>query len=168
MRNHDRPVRSLITYLGRAAIFVVLAIPAAGAFAEVTVTQPWVRGTVAPQKTTGAFMKLNSTRDAKLVAASSPAAKLVEVHEMAMVKNVMRMRPVAELALPAGKDVELKPGGYHIMLMGIARQLKQGDVVPITLTVRESDGTTRTVAVQAPVRDLTASGASKGMSHDRR
>jgi copper(I)-binding protein len=86
---------------------------------------------------------------------------------MVMVNNVMRMRPVAEVALPAGKDVALKPGGYHIMLMGIERQLKQGDVVPITLTVREGNGSTKTVAVRAEVRDLAASGASKSMSHEK-
>jgi copper(I)-binding protein len=79
----------------------------------------------------------------------------------------MRMRPIAEIPLPAGKEVALKPGGYHIMLMGIEHQLKQDDVVPITLTVRESDGKSRTVEVKAEVRDLAASGASKSMSHDK-
>ena len=152
---------SLRARLARAVFFVALGGAATGALAEVTVTQPWVRGTVAPQKTTGAFMTLKSTNDAKLVAASSPAAKQVEIHEMAMVNNVMRMRPVAEIALPAGKDVALKPGGYHVMLMGIQHQLKQGDVVPITLTVREADGKTQTIEVQAQVRDLAAGSAPK-------
>lgn len=163
----DRPIRSLGTSLARAAIFVALMIPLPSAFADVTVTQPWVRGTVAPQKVTGAFMKLKSDRDAKLVSATSPEAKVVEIHEMAMVNNVMRMRPITDLALPADKEVEFKPGGYHFMLMGIARQFKQGDVIPITLTVRESDGKTRTIEVKAEVRDLAASGASKGMPDGR-
>jgi periplasmic copper chaperone A len=152
----------------RAAVVVLaLALAAPLAFADVTVTQPWVRGTVPPQKATGAFMVLKSTSDAKLVAASSPAAKQVEIHEMAMVNNVMRMRPVGEIALPADKDVALKPGGYHIMLMGIEHQLKQGDVVPITLTVRGRDGKTQTIEVQAQVRDLTAPAPMQGMSHDK-
>jgi periplasmic copper chaperone A len=167
MPTRNQPIRSLSKRLARAAIFLTLAAAAASAFAEVTVTQPWVRGTVAPQKVTGAFMKLTSTRNAKLVGASSPAAKLAEIHEMVMVKDIMRMRPVAEIALPAGKEVELKPGGHHIMLMGIARQFKQGDVIPITLTVRESDGATRTVEVSAAVRDLAASGTAKSMSHGK-
>ena len=167
MTIRERSTRSLGAHFVRALIFVALAVPAASAVAEVTVTQPWVRGTVAPQKTTGAFMKLKSTSDAKLVSASSPAAKLVEIHEMAMVNNVMRMRPVMELALPAGKDVELKPGGYHIMLMGIGHQFKQGETIPITLTVRGSDGKTETIEVRAPVRELTAPAPSQGMSHDR-
>lgn len=148
-------------FIVRTALFLALISAAAPTFADVTVTQPWVRGTVAPQKATGAFMTLRSTSDAKLVAASSPTAKQVEIHEMAMVNNVMRMRPVAGIELPAGKDVVLKPGGYHVMLMGIEHQLKQGDVVPITLTVREAGGKTQTIEVQAQVRDLTAGSAPK-------
>ncbi len=166
MRTREIPIRLLGTRCARVAIVFVLMLPVCSAFADVTVAQPWVRGTVAPQKATGAFMTIKSTSDAKLVSATSPTAKRVEIHEMVMVNNVMRMRPVAEVALPAGKDVAFKPGGYHIMLMGIERQLKQGDVVPITLTVRESDGKSHNVDVKAEVRDLAASGASKSMSHD--
>ena len=163
IRSALRPGRVMI----RAVVAATLAIAAPAAFADVTVTQPWVRGTVPPQKATGAFMRLQSTTDAKLVAASSPAAKLVEIHEMAMVNNVMRMRPVAEVALPAGKSVDFKPGGYHIMLMGIEHQLKDGDSVPITLTVRNADGKTQTIEVKAPVRALTARAPTQGMSHDK-
>ena len=159
-----RPGRFMI----RAVIAAALAIAAPAAFADVTVTQPWVRGTVPPQKTTGAFMRLQSNRDAKLVGVSSSAAKLVEMHEMAMVNNVMRMRPVNEIALPGGKDVALKPGGYHIMLMGIEHQLKEGDVVPLTLTVRDSDGKTHTIAVQAPVRALTSPAPKPSAPPDRK
>ena len=61
-----------------------VAFAAAQAWAEVAVTEAWVRGTVPAQKATGAFMKLKSSEDAKLVSAASPAAKIVEVHEMAM------------------------------------------------------------------------------------
>lgn len=167
MKPRDLPIRLPATRSAFAAVLLALMLPYGNALADVTVTQPWVRGTVAPQKVTGAFMILKSTSDAKLVSAASPSAKQVEIHEMAMVNNVMRMRPVAEVALPAGKDVAFKPGGYHIMLMGIERQLKQGDVVPITLTVRGNDGKTQTVEVKAEVRDLATSGAAKSMSHDR-
>jgi copper(I)-binding protein len=152
----------------RALLVLATALAAPLALADVTVTQPWVRGTVPPQKATGAFMMLKSTSDAKLVAASSPAAKEVEIHEMAMVNNVMRMRPIAGIDLPAGKDVALKPGGYHIMLMGIQHQLKQGETIPITLTVRDSSGKTETIEVQAPVRDLTAPAPMPGMAHDQK
>jgi periplasmic copper chaperone A len=167
MKTFELPTHSVGPRFARAILLLTLILPVCNAFADVTVTQPWVRGTVAPQKTTGAFMVLRSTSDAKLISASSPSAKQVEVHEMVMVNNVMRMRPIPELALPAGKEVALKPGGYHIMLMGIAHQLKQGDVVPITLTVRESDGKSKTIEVQAQVRDLAAPAPMQGMSHDK-
>jgi copper(I)-binding protein len=157
-----RPAGAAGTSSVRMALFAALVLASPLTAAEVTVSQPWVRGTVAPQKVTGAFMKLKSDRDAKLVAASSPTAKQVEIHEMTMVKDVMRMRPIAELALPAGQEVVLKPGGHHIMLMGIERQFTQGDVIPITLTIKEGDGPTRTIEVKAAVRDLAASGMSQG------
>lgn len=133
------------------------------AFAQVsvTVTEPWVRGTVSGQKVTGAYMSLTAASEAKLVGASSPAARVVEVHEMAMTDGVMRMRAVESLALPAGKAVELKPGGYHVMLIDLAKPLSPGDQVPITLTVQGADGRTSTIDVKAMVREL----ASRGPSH---
>ena len=128
------------------------ALVATQAWAEVTVTEAWVRGTVATQKATGAFMKVKSSEDAKLVGAASPAANIVEVHEMAMKDNVMTMRAVDAIALPAGKTVELKPGGYHVMLIDLVKPLGAGDTVPVTLTVVGKDGKKSTVAVKAEVR----------------
>ena len=133
---------------------LLVALPAA---AQVTVTDPWVRGTVQGQMATGAFMKLQSAKDARLVEASSPVAGVVEIHEMTMQNNVMRMRAVQALSLPAGRAVELKPGGYHVMLMDLKQQMKEGDVVPVTLVV-ESGGKRETIEVKAKVRAATASG----------
>jgi copper(I)-binding protein len=131
---------------------LLFALPVA---AQVTVTDPWVRGTVAGQMATGAFMKLQSAKDARLIEASSPVAGVVEIHEMAMENNVMRMRAVNALALPAGRAVELKPGGYHVMLMDLKQQMKEGEVVPVTLVV-ESAGKRETIEVKAAVRAPTA------------
>ena len=127
------------------------ALVATQALAEVTVTEAWVRGTVPAQKATGAFMKLKSSEDAKLVSAASPAAKIVEVHEMAMKGNVMEMRAIDALALPAGKTVELKPGGYHVMLIDLVKPLAAGEKVPVTLTVIGKDGKKSAVEVKAEV-----------------
>ncbi len=80
--------------------------------ANVEVKDAWVRATVAQQKATGAFMQLTAQTDTRVVQASSPIAGVVEIHEMAMDKDVMKMRAVPALALPAGKTVELKPGGF--------------------------------------------------------
>ena len=81
----------------RLAALVAALCLAPVAFAQVTITEPWVRGTVPAQKATGAFMKITSKQDAKLVGAASPAAKIVEVHEMAMKGNVMEMRAIDAL-----------------------------------------------------------------------
>jgi len=137
---------------GAALAALALALPA---FAQVTVTDPCVRGTFAGQMATGAFMKLQSAKDAKLIEAASPVAGVVEIHEMAMENNVMRMRAVPSLPLPAGRPVELKPGGYHVMLMDLKQQMKEGEVVPVTLVV-ETAGKRETIEVKAPVRAPTA------------
>jgi copper(I)-binding protein len=137
---------------GFAAFVLGAAMSALSAHAEVTATDAWVRGTVPAQKATGVFMKLKSTDDAKLVAAASPAAKIVEVHEMAMKGNVMEMRAVESIALPAGKTVELKPGGYHVMLIDLVKPLAKGDSVPVTITLVGKDGKKSTLDLKAEVR----------------
>ena len=136
---------------------LLLALLAAPAAAQVTVTDAWVRGTVPGQKGTGAFMQITSATDMTLVGVASPAAKVVELHEMTQDGNVMRMRAVDKLALPAAKTVALKPGGYHVMLTDLAQPLKEGDVVAVTLTFADKEGRRITQQVQAPVRALAAS-----------
>jgi copper(I)-binding protein len=139
-------------------------VPAPSVFAQVSVAQPWVRATVANQDATGAFMRITAERDLKLVEVRCAAAKVAEIHEMTMVDNVMRMRPLKGLDLPAGKTVELKPGGYHVMLTGLKERLKDGDTVAITLVVEGKDKKRETIEVKVPVRPLTyAPGAGHGM-----
>ncbi len=129
---------------------------AAAAGQDIVVGEPWVRATVTGQKATGAFMELKSAEDAALVSASSPVAGVVEIHEMVMDGNVMRMRAMPRLELPAGAPVLLRPGGYHVMLMELKRPLKKGDTVPLSLKVEGRDRSTRNVDVTAEVRDITA------------
>ena len=142
-----------LALLVAGALAVLVAIPAA---AQVAVADPWVRGTVAGQMATGAFMRLTSRTDLSLVAAASPVAKIVEIHEMKHEGGMMKMSAVDRLALPANKTVELGPGGYHVMLMGLAQPLKEGETVPLTLTFEDKAGKKQTVEVKAPVRALTA------------
>ena len=132
------------------------ALVATQALAQVTVKEAWVRGTVPMQQATGAFMKLTSTENVSLVNAASPAAKIVEVHEMRMKDNVMSMRSIDDIPLPAGKTVELKPGGYHVMLIDLVKPLGKGDTVPITLTFVGKEGKRTTLEVKAEVRAVGA------------
>jgi len=104
--------------------------------AQVTVKDPWVRATVSQQKATGAFMEITSAQDARLIEVKSAVAGIIEIHEMTMDKDVMKMRALPNgIDLPAGKAVELKPGGYHVMLMDLKQQMKEGNTVPAMLVV---------------------------------
>lgn len=139
----------------RLVLAVALFAVQWAAHAQTTVKDPWVRGTVPQQKATGMFAQLTSTGGGKLVSASSPVAGIVEIHEMAMEGNVMKMRAIPGLDLPAGKAVDLKPGGYHVMLIDLKQTLKAGDTVPVKLVIEGKDGKRETVEVNAPVRALS-------------
>jgi len=146
---------------GLAAAPAASPVTGAAGSAQLRVSAPWIRATVPQAKATGAFMELQAVRDARLVGVESPVAGLAEVHSMAMDKHVMRMQAVDSLALPAGKPVALASGGYHVMLMQLKRQLKEGDTVPLTLIV-EYDGPAKPgkaqrerIELSVPVKALT-------------
>ena len=119
---------------------------------DVKIEGAWVRGTVEGQKGTGGFMKLTAPANMKLTSVASPVAGLGEVHEMKMEGGVMKMAEVkGGLELPAGKAVELKPGGYHIMLLDLKQALKADTKVPVTLTFTNAKGEASKVELQLPV-----------------
>jgi periplasmic copper chaperone A len=132
----------------------------------IAITNPWVRATVQGQKATGAFMTITSKENSKLVAVSSPAAGVVEIHEMKMDKDVMKMAALPNgLDLPAGKVVELKPGGYHIMLMDLKSLLTKDAAVPIALTFQDSMGKKSQQVVQVPISVTPPTGHGMGAQH---
>jgi copper(I)-binding protein len=141
----------------KKTVVMLATLLALGAQAQTSVKDPWVRGTVANQKATGMFAQITSTSGGKLLSAASPVAGVVEIHEMAMDGNVMKMRAISGLELPAGKTVELKPGGYHVMLMDLKKELKPGDTVPVTLVVEGADKKRETIEVKAAVKPLSES-----------
>ncbi|MBL0944159.1 MAG: copper chaperone PCu(A)C [Hydrogenophaga sp.] len=120
----------------------------------VQVQDAWARATVANQSATGAFMKLTAPAATRLVEVRSPVAGIVEVHEMKLDGDVMRMRAVSALPLPAGQTVELKPGGYHVMLMDLKAPVKAGDSLPLTLVFEGADGKRLTQEVKATARAM--------------
>lgn len=129
--------------LGSAALAQASALP--------KVEGAWVRSSVAGQQGTGAFMKLTAKDSAQLVGVSTPVAGVAQVHEMKLEGEVMRMRAVGKLDLPAGRTVELKPGGYHIMLLDLKRPLAQGSTVPMTLSFRDARGQEAKLELKVPV-----------------
>ena len=140
----------------------------AAASAQVTITDPWVRGTVPQQKASGLFMQIDAAQDVRLIGGSSPVAGVVEVHEMAMEGDVMKMRALSHgLEIAKGRTMALKPSGYHVMLMELKQQLKGGDTVPVTLTFEDIASKKQfTQEVKAPVTAL-GGGQAAPMQHNR-
>jgi len=148
-----------------SACLAVLAaglLASAAAFAQVTVQDAWVRGTVPGQTSSGAFMTLQSADGAKVLGVSTPVAGTAEIHEMKMEGNVMRMRAVQSLELPKGQTVQLKPGGYHVMLMDLKRPLADGEAVPMTLRFVDAKGVASEQNVQLPVSAAAPGGEAMG------
>ena len=133
------------------AAFAAAAIPAAAA---VTATDAWVRGTVPAQNSTGAFVTLTSTEEARVVAVTTPAARFAQIHETRVRDGRASMGPVEALTRPAGRSVELRPGGYHVMLEGLVKPLAEGDHVPLTFTIEGKGGKRSRLEVDAAVRPL--------------
>ncbi len=144
-----------------SAALVAFSLVGVSAQAEsVQIRDGWVRSTVPGQKGSGAFMKITAKESVQLTGVSSPVAGVAEVHEMKMEGDVMKMRAVPVLELAAGSTVELKPGGYHLMLMDLKQSLTVGSTVPVTLMFRDAKGAERRVEVKLPVA-VAAPGASK-------
>ncbi len=149
---------------------LVLAAASASTLAQSTpqVSAAWVRGMVAGQGATGAFLVIDAAEPVSLVGARSPVAASAQVHEMAMEGTVMKMRPAPAVRIEPGHRLELKPGGYHIMLMGVRSPLKAGERVPLSLEFERADGGRIRVETQAEVRELNAAApatAAPGSGH---
>jgi len=140
-----------------------LSLCAAGsALGAVTAEDAWVRATAPGQSVAAGYMRLRSGEPATLIGVRTPVSTDAEVHEMSMQGGVMRMRPVNRLALPAGRAVELKPGGYHLMLMNLTKPLKEGEKVPLTLVIERQDKSREEIKLEAEVR----SAASAPSAHE--
>ena len=143
--------------LATIALLVALAALTVGsALAQtadpaININDAWVRTTVPGQKATGAFMKITATEGTRLVGASTPVAGVAEVHVMKMDGDVMQMRALPGLELPAGKTVELKPGGYHVMLMDLKAALPKDSTVPLTLMFKDAKGVQSKIELKLPV-----------------
>ena len=140
----------------QAARLIILSalVAATSADAQTAAADAWVRGTVAQQTTTGLYLKLTSAHGGQLVSASTPVARLAQVHVMSMKGDVMTMREIPALELPAGKTVSLDPRGAHIMLIDVTHVLKAGEIVPITLVIEGKDKKHEQLLVQARVEAL--------------
>jgi copper(I)-binding protein len=142
---------SLITLAGHAA-------------AQTMVENAWVRATVPGQASSGAFMTVTASTASKLLSVQSPVAKIVQIHQSSMKNDVMIMQEVESVALPAGKPVVLDTNSYHVMLIDLTAQVKEGDHVPLTLIVEDAQGVKSSIKVDATARALTTD--DQGDMHD--
>jgi copper(I)-binding protein len=145
-----------------AALLAALSAPtfAAGAADAITVVDPYVRQAPPGAATTGAFMVIKNAgaKDVKVVKADNPASKVTELHTHLNEGGVMKMRPVKDIEVKAKGEAVLKPGGLHVMLIDLKAPMKDGDVVPITLTF--DDGSSK--KVDAKVTKPTAAAMPMG------
>jgi periplasmic copper chaperone A len=117
---------------------------------QLEVSNAWARATPAKAENGVAFLTIRTPTPDRRVSVSSPVAKKAELHTMEMAGMVMKMRPLAGLDIPAGQAVTLKPGGEHIMLMGLNGPLREGQSFPLTLTFEKAGTREVTVAVEKP------------------
>lgn len=146
------------------ALALSLGLLAPGAFAQNTsavgVEHAWARATAAGQRAGGGFLTLQGrAQPDRLLGASAPVADRVELHSMTMDGDVMRMRQVDSIDVPAGQKVELKPGGYHLMLMGLKQPLQAGSRFPLKLKFERGGEVTVDMKVEAAA-SMPASGAA--------
>lgn len=146
------------------AAFVLAGFAVNSHAAEVEVSSAWARATAPGQHSASIDVTLTSKQDASLVGVSSPASESATLHSMTMDGGMMKMREVKAISLPAGKAVNLQQSGYHLMLEGLKAPLKEGDSVPLTLSIRIGKDVKK-VEARAAVGALTATGAP-GMKHD--
>jgi copper(I)-binding protein len=152
------------TLLKQVVLTLSLLGLAAQVSAQTLVEDAWVRATVPGQASSGAFMTLTASSDSKLLEVQSPVAKIVQIHQSSMKDDVMRMQQVSSVVLPAGQPVLMDSNGYHVMLIDLVGQVKEGDKVPLTLIVEDATGEKQSIAVEATARALNA--PDHGAMHD--
>ena len=133
-------------------------------FGKLKIEDPYARATVPAQKAGGAFVKIKNTGAAdKLIAVSSPVAKEMQLHTMSMEGNVMKMREVKAIDIPANGAVELQPGGFHLMLIDLKSQLKAGDQIPVKLKFEKAGE----LEVKFQVKDMRPAHGQPGHDHSK-
>ena len=122
----------------------------------ISVQNAWVRPTVGEQDATGAYLTITSQEPMSLVGVATPAAEIAEVHEMKMDGDIMRMRMAERIEMKAGEPLELKPGGYHVMLMALTAPVEVGQEIELSLQFEKADGS----KIEMPVKAVASQNAA--------
>lgn len=132
---------------------------------DIAVSNAWLRPTIEGQDATGAYLTITAGQALALVGATSPAAEIIEVHEMKMDGDVMRMRRAEKLNLEPGQPLALKPGGFHLMMMALPAPIPQGQAVDLVLNFEKPDGTKIDMPIKAKAQQLGTGAAAQGSHH---
>ena len=141
-----------------------LAAAAVAQNGAVEIKHAWARATPGKAETGGVYMTLEAPQGDRLIAAATPAANKAELHTMTMDGGIMKMRPLAELDLPAGKSITLKPGAIHIMLLGLKEPLRAGQSFPLALDFAKAGRREVSVSVEKAGAMAPADGTHGGMT----
>lgn len=140
-------------------LMAALLVSFASYAGDIEISAAWVRATAPGQDGAGVDVTITSKQAATLVGVSSPVAKTAELHSMTSENGMMKMREVKEIELPAGKSVSLRESGYHLMLNGLKAPLKEGETVPLTLSIKVGKQAVVKLDTKAEVRSLTSTKA---------
>jgi len=154
----NTPLRHLVI-----ALMTAVLLPASGALAgDIDIENPWARASAGPAKAGAAFMDIgNSGKADRLVGASADVSKVVELHTHIRDGDVMKMRRVDAIDLPADATTYLQPGGLHVMFMGLTAPLEEGESFPLTLTFENAGD----ITVEVEVKAAGAMGGMHGQGH---
>lgn len=142
-----------------SGVVAALLVSFASYAGDIEINGAWTRATAPGQDQAGVDLSITSKQSATLVGVSSPACKIVELHSMTTEGGMMRMRQVKDIELPAGKTVNLGESGYHLMLNELKTPFKEGDSVPLTLTIKVGTQSVVNIETKAEVKSLTATKA---------
>jgi periplasmic copper chaperone A len=137
------------------AVIVALLCATPAWAGDVVVSGAWARATAPGQTDAAVQFSIVSQQDVWLLNISSPVAESVELHTMKQESGMMKMRRIPSLPLPAGRQIDLGVAGTHVMLIKLKHPLKEGDSIPLAITVQHTDSQRETVNVQAEIRPLT-------------
>lgn len=158
MKSNARTVSTVQLTLAMILMAFTGTTLAQQATANPVISDVWVKASVPGGTVSAAYMQIKSATPLKLVKAASPVAGIVEIHDMKMKDGVMEMKAMDALDLPAGKAVELKPGGIHVMMMKVKKPINKGDKVPLTLTFEGAGSKPVVVTLDAIARESSSSG----------
>ncbi|NOU01330.1 MAG: copper chaperone PCu(A)C [Gallionella sp.] len=155
MEQYLQLVNATTKFIRVSVLLVGVSLSAIAYAADIQVSSAWARATLPGQDVGMVSLIITSKQAAKLVGISSTACKSVEMHSMTHENNMMKMREVKTIPLPAGETIDFDEEGYHLMLIGLKAPLIAGEKLPLTLRVKQANQRVVKANIQAEVKSVT-------------